>query len=292
MDRDFGELKVSTRTVIATVNVELDIENIFQEIPMIQKMVPPILKTDKEGDDQMVHTRIDTMYYKNRTRTWTSRGIYQNEESTKSFRNALNVIMLLGGSKKINFKVSKNGKFQITGCKSLDHARIATFSFLNILTEYCPNYLRISSNDSLIRIFFQIVMTNVDCGTGFCINRQSLDKIINKQTPYHSLLETSFGYTGVNIKFPVQTNWYELKVPILEWEINRPTTLQMYDRPLKELVEEPSNKKPKYNTFLVFHSGQFIMSGMHEGTMRDDYNRFMGILKNYQPHIRENLETF
>jgi hypothetical protein len=43
---------------------------------------------------------------------------------------------------------------------------------------------------------------------------------------------------------------------------------------------------------LVFHSGQFIMSGMHEGTMRDDYNRFMGILKNFQPHIRENLETF
>ena len=291
MDRDFKELKVSTRTVIATANVEFDIEKIFQEIPMIQKMVPPVLKMEKEGDDQMVHTRIDTMYYKNRTRTWTSRGIFQNEESAKSFRNALNVIMLLGGSKKINFKVSKNGKFQITGCKSLDHARVATFSFLNILTEYCPEYIRLHDGNR-IRVFFQIVMPNVDCGTGYCINRQSLDKIINKQTPYHSLLETSFGYTGVNIKFPVQTNWYELDVPIIDWEINQPGTLSLYEKPLKSLVEEPLQKKQKYNTFLVFHSGQFIMSGMHEGTMRQDYERFMGILRNFQPQIRENLETF
>lgn len=291
MDRKFGDLKVSTRTVIATANVELDIEKIFQEIPMIQKMVPPILQTEKNGDDQMVHTRIDTMYYKNRTRTWTSRGIFQNEESAKSFRNALNVIMLLGGVKRINFKVSKNGKFQITGCKSLDHARIATFAFLNILTEYCPNHITLPSNN-LLQIFYQIVMTNVDCGTGYCINRQSLDKIINKKTPYHSLLETSFGYTGVNIKFPVQTNWFDLKVPITEWEVNRWQTLKLYEKPLKDLVDEPIVKKPKYNTFLVFHSGQFIMSGMHEGTMQEDYNRFMSILKTFQPQIRENLETF
>lgn len=291
MDRKFEDLKVSTRTVIATANVELDIEKIFQEIPMIQKMVPPVLKSDKNEDEQIVHTRIDTMYYKNRTRTWTSRGVFHNEESAKSFRNALNVIMLLGGAKRINFKVSKNGKFQITGCKSLDHARISTYAFLNILTEYCPQHIHVPGGE-VLKVFYQIVMTNVDCGTGYCINRQSLDKIINKKTPYHSLLETSFGYTGVNIKFPVQTNWFDLNVPILEWENNRPQTIHIYERPLKELVDEPVVKKPKYNTFLVFHSGQFIMSGMHEGTMKEDYTRFMSILKDFQPHIRETLESF
>lgn len=292
MDRKFSDLKVSTRTIIATANVELDIEKIFQEIPMIQKMVPPILKVEKDGDDQIVHTRIDTMYYKNRTRTWTSRGIYQNEESAKSFRNALNVIMVLGGAKRINFKVSKNGKFQITGCKTMDQARVSTFAFLNILTEYCPQHIRLIGTEDLIKVFYQIVMTNVDCGTGYCINRQSLDRIINKETPYHSLLETSFGYTGVNIKFPVQTNWFALEVPVVEWNMNRPNTLNLYEKPLNQLMEEPSLKKAKYNTFLVFHSGQFIMSGMHEGTMKDDYNRFMMILRSFQPQIRETLESF
>lgn len=292
MERRFEELKVSTRTVIATANVEFNIEKIFQEIPMIQKMMPLKLKTDENETDQIVHTRIDTMYYKNRTRTWTSRGIYQNEESAKSFRNALNVIMVLGGSKKINFKVSKNGKFQITGCKSMDHARIATFSFLNILTEYCPELVQINGGGKFLSIFYQIVMTNVDCGTGYCINRQSLDKIINKETPYHSLLETSFGYTGVNIKFPVRTDWASLDVNVLEWEINQPNTIHMFKKPLNELVQVDTTKKKKYNTFLVFHSGQFIMSGMHEETMRDDYYQFMNILKNHQTDIRETLDRF
>ena len=135
-------------------------------------------------------------------------------------------------------------------------------------------------------------MTNVDCGTGYCINRQSLDRIINKETPYHSLLETSFGYTGVNIKFPVQTNWFALEVPIVEWNMNRPNTLKLYEKPLNQLMEEPNQKKPKYNTFLVFHSGQFIMSGMHEGTMKEDYDRFMMVLRSFQPQIRETLESF
>lgn len=122
-------------------------------------------------------------------------------------------------------------------------------------------------------------MTNVDCRTGHCI--------INTTTPFHSLLETSFGYTGVNIKFPVASDWKEMEVPVVEWKRGEP--LRLSHQPLSSLTVKEGGKF-KYNTFLVFHSGQFIMSGMHEKTMKPDYDLFMRILKDHQDEIREILD--
>jgi hypothetical protein len=117
-----------------------------------------------------------------------------------------------------------------------------------------------------------------------------LDRIINTTTPYHSLLETSFGYTGVNIKFPVDLDWFQMEVPVMRWVRNQPETLLFQEAPLSHVAPAKKLKK-KYNTFLVFHSGQFIMSGMREDTMRDDYYRFVGILKGHEDNIKEVLDA-
>ena len=47
-------------------------------------------------------------------------------------------------------------------------------------------------------------MTNIDFNVGFIINRENLDKHMNELENFNSLLETSFAYTGVNIKFPLK----------------------------------------------------------------------------------------
>jgi len=265
----FEDLKVSTRTIIASANVEFDIETIFHGIPM-------------EGGER---TRIERMYYKNKIREKEGK-IVEDRNKQKSFRNALNVIMTVDDEKRVNFKVSKNGKFQMTGCKNLEHARTATVSFLESLSLHCPESFE--KRGSVFRIFYETVMTNVDCSTGYCINRQALDRVINSDTPYHSLLETSFGYTGVNIKFPVTVDWKELEVPVVEWTPGS-KDIRYFQRPLSSLTSK-EGAKSKYNTFLVFHSGQFIMSGMHERTMHEDYNRFMDVLDKNQGTIREILD--
>ena len=46
-------------------------------------------------------------------------------------------------------------------------------------------------------------MRNIDFGLNFYVDREKLDEYFNTCTDYHSLLETSFGYTGVNIKIPI-----------------------------------------------------------------------------------------
>lgn len=283
MDRVFEDLKVSTRTIIATAKVELDIVDTFENMPMSARKVSFL------GKDHTTH--IDIMYYKNKMRVHDCNEIVQNMSEQKSFRNALNVIMIIDNSKKVNFKVSKNGKFQITGCKDVMHAKLCVFSFLDALTQCCPDALRSSNMDNEMLVFFEVVMTNVDCGTGYCIDRSALDTIVNTTTPYHSLLETSFGYTGVNIKLPVESDWQNMNVPVISWNTTDATTsLKETEIPLSEVSDNVRNKK-KFNTFLVFHSGQFIMSGMKEETMRDDYYRFIGILKQNQSTIKEVLDS-
>lgn len=270
--KSFEELKVSTRTIIATANVEMDTETIFKTIPIQEQWL---------NGEKM---RIDVMYYKHEIRT-TDETRRQEGKKQKSFRNALNVIMYVG-DKKVNFKVSKNGKFQLTGCKEIRHAKMAVFSFLETVNATCPRAF--IAQPRYFRVYMEIVMTNMDCCAGYCINRQMLDRIINTETPFHSLLETSFGYTGVNIKFPVQTDLASLQIPLFEWECGRPETIQDKTMSMSLVLKE---KMPvKYNTFLVFHSGQFIMSGMFEDTMRDDYNRFLSILNENESSVREILD--
>lgn len=276
--KKFEELKVSTRTIIASANVGLEMDRLFQTVPL-SKQTHTFL-------DKPYSVYIDSIHYKNNIRERNMKDMMINTGHQKSFRNALNVVMVLDDTKRINFKVSKNGKFQITGCKDLEHAKICVFAFL----ERVDGGAILTHHGDTLSISFEIVMTNVDCGIGYCINRQSLDKIINTTTPYHSLLETSFGYTGVNIKFPVSADWFHLDVPTMEWQRNKPETLVFKQTPLSQVA--PTKKlKTKYNTFLVFHSGQFIMSGMKEDTMKEDYYRFVGILNDYENNIKEILDT-
>jgi len=47
--------------------------------------------------------------------------------------------------------------------------------------------------------------------------------------------------------------------------------------------------KQRYTTFLVFHSGKVIMSGMEETFMKDVYYDFLTIINDCYEIIREKL---
>jgi hypothetical protein len=130
-------------------------------------------------------------------------------------------------------------------------------------------------------------MTNIDFSLGFAVDRQKLDDMMNKNTPFHSLLETSFGYTGVNIKFPVDQEWWRLPIPVIYRKIADHEWIN--DRlPLDHFIDitDQIKSKKKYNTFLVFHSGSVIMSGMIKETMKIHYDLFMSIMKTWQSKIQ------
>jgi len=208
------------------------------------------------------------------------------------FRNALNVVLSLG-DKCINFKLSKNGKFQMTGCKSEDQASRVVAFFIGELLTHCREYITVNKNQS-ITVFFQTVMTNIDFSIGFKINRQKLDEYMNRYTEHHSLLETSCGYTGVNIKYQLNRKWWDVPVPVIvceDVESSIPMEWKQDTVPLSQLTEIPAEKKQKkkYNTFLVFHSGNIIMSGMLRDTMKDDFDVFVRMLMGWKEEIQERI---
>ena len=56
------------------------------------------------------------------------------------------------------------------------------------------------------------------------------------------------------------------------------------------MVYKYMKKKKRYNTFLAFHSGNIIMSGMIKELMEPDYNFFVKILNESKELIREKLD--
>jgi len=363
---EFDELKISTRTVIASTGLDFDIEKIFHSLPLHHETRQFEMPTrQKEGEDRtmMWRYRRVAIYFKNewkcspgwstdRLSSSSSRSRRQRvlakeelstmseeatttttvdpppKKKTKSFRNALNVIyeiqrvtaepvvtevaesvaMPVGHNrqsgkefKHVNFKISKNGKFQLTGCRDLEFAYLCVLDCLHTIFYSIASSILQPHRDMIqqhgLSISFQTVMTNLDFHVGYTVNRQLLDMKINQATEYYSLLETSFGYTGVNIKFPLSNDWWFCQCPLIHW-IPHPTdpfaSLTFSAEPLVNVLTpetlERYQKKGRYNTFLVFHSGKVIMSGMFAETMRDHYRQFRDMMRIWKEDIQEKIK--
>lgn len=294
---DFDKLNPSTQTVIAVANLNINTEKLFEYLPITKYIVIPKKRGRKKKEliiDPNVGIKdgsIITLQMQDKIRGVELKKKNKNSNKRKYFRNALTIVMIIEG-KMINFKISKNGKFQITGCKHVDQAKQCI--------KYTWDY--IFSNKEIynfrgvehLRVIFLVVMTNIDFNIGFYINRENLDNYINKNTEYNSLLETSFGYTGVNIKVPMTEDIF-IDLNVLEyieekWKMSN-ISYQDYILSLDPKEQAKEKKKKRYNTFLVFHSGNVIMSGMIKKYMEKTFYNFMKTIKNCEKIIKEKLST-
>lgn len=308
--------KISTRTVIASTNVEFNIHDIYEKLPALEmsqeyndkymSLIPlkkrrgrrkkneECLKNLRMEYDEMVDLKegdIVAIYFRNH-----KKGLPQYlKYGVKFFRNALNIVMMRTKDKKINMKLSQNGKIQMTGCKEEEDAQFCLKYLFQHISEHCPDSLVYKENmkNNHLDISFFTVMTNLDFNIGFHINRQKLNQLINRETVFNSLLETSFGYTGVNIKIEVP---YDPDVNIdrlqLLRENNWSKSFIKYDEYLQkngEMYYKNELQKKRYNTFLVFHSGNIIMSGMRLDKMTNHFKEFCEFLLKYRTDIEETM---
>jgi hypothetical protein len=288
----FDDICISTETIIATTNWKVDIIALANHLPITQHKV--ILKKrgrksknqkEEEKVPELNNGDIITLRIGNQLR-----GVQLKEKknSKRFFRNSLTIVMYID-HKFINFKVSKNGKFQFTGCKNENHAQMC-MKFINDYTKDSTNIIHINGQQT--EIMFVTVMTNINFNVGFCINREMLDEHINNYTKYYSLLETSFGYTGVNIKIPLE-NINEMPISKIsykdeEWK-EEPFTYAKYIELLDDKDKDKEKGKVRYNTFLVFQSGNVILSSPHKSCMKETYHEFLDIIKNCRDKIEEKI---
>lgn len=254
---------VTTRTIIAHIPLEFDIAKIFQKTPL--------RKTIDNYDCHVI-----ACYYQNEYKG----DEFEKEKKKASFRNAVNII-ILHKSKKLNMKVSAKGNFQITGCKNVDQVISGLKYFLTLLHSECPEVIKGWKEE--ININFQLVMTNIVFDVGFYIDKIKLNKVLKEKSHFYNLFETNFGYTGMNIKIPLQKEGLEISCPQIKLNNNQ------WNVVYEKCTITP--KKKKFNTFLVFHSGKVIMSGMCEENMNKDYLFFKDFLLKHKEDIREKIDS-
>ena len=290
---NFNDIVASTKTIIGVSNIEMNIEGVFNELEtkeynVVKKRRGRRKKDACEGDpNKLSDGDIISLKYRDKVR-----GVnLKKNTSRKFFRNALTVVMYVD-DKFINFKLSQNGKFQITGPKKTEQAVKSIKTFWNLIKDNKDLYTY--KKEKVFRVIFLTVMTNIDFNIGFNVDREKLDTYINEFTKYNSLLEMSFGYTGVNIKFPIdkKLDFYVPRISYIdnEWKGDN----IMYDEYLETLSKDEYDKqvnKSRYNTFLVFHSGNVIMSGMIKKYMKDEYNQFIKIMQGCKEKFQEKLDT-
>jgi TATA-box binding protein (TBP) (component of TFIID and TFIIIB) len=295
----FEDIEISTMTIIGITNWNLNIERLFDQLDTVNYVVIPKKRGRKKKEvkeDPNKHIKegdIITLKYKDQVK-----GVDLKKKKTDGtkkgyFRNSITVVMHIDG-KLINFKISKNGKFQITGCKKQKHAELCTqYIWNNILNSENFNQIcKIKKNENPSVIFITM-MTNIDFNIGFNVNREALDDYINTKTHYNSILETSFGYTGVNIKIPLdktirEPDYHRIMLVENKW-VNDTVTHDQYFATLSAKDQKKEMNKTRYNTFLVFHSGNVILSSKHHHYMKSVFNTFSGIIDSSKKIIQENV---
>lgn len=288
----FDDIVISTETIIAKTNWRVDILALFNHLPVTNYKVIPKKRGRKSKDekkyekkDELLDGQIVTLKIGNKLR---GVNLKEKKNAKRFFRNSLTIVMHLD-NKFINFKVSKNGKFQFTGCKHERHSH----KCMEYIYDYTKNTQKIIQVDGpQSEIIFLTVMTNINFNLGFCINRENLDDHVNTSTKYYSLLETSFGYTGVNIKIPLE-NIENIPITKIiytghEW-IEQPFNYTKYIETLDEKEKKKEKLKIRYNTFLVFQSGNVILSSPHKECMRNTFHEFLEIIKTCRTYIEEKI---
>jgi hypothetical protein len=323
----FKEIPTSTMTVIAHTNLFININKFFKYIPITDFTVVK----KKRGRKRKITTEDPNRFVPpgsviSLTKQRLVRGVIlktKKKESKTYFRHSVSTVMVLSPGKFINVKVSSSGKFQMTGCKSINHAiefvkhiyshmieteewtgetLFAYKSDYDNETPYDDDKDEVDENENLERnhndglgVVFQIAMRNIDFATGYRIRRDKLDNFINRFTEFRSIFESSIGNSSVNIKLPatnsVDNSLRRLRITssgeVIEDTLNYETFYNLLGE--KDRKQLDKNLADANHTFLAFASGKVIFSSRGDESQNVFY-KFIKILIEQRQHIEEIIE--
>lgn len=301
---DFDKISASTKTIVVKVNIKIDIKKLFDFLPITEYVVVPKRRGRKkknappDPNKNIAEGSIITLEIGDNIR-----GVDLKKKKKKIkerarghityFRNSMTVVMIIEG-KKINCKVTQNGQFQMTGCKSDEQAEKIVHYIWSHINDTKNIYTFIDDSKYMSAIFVP-AMRNIDFDLGFNIDREKLDSHINMKTDFVSILEDSIGYTGVNIKIPMDKPITDLNLKKRKWKNGKWQKIKYitYSDYLELLPEKDRKKKlrkERHHTFLVFHSGKIIMSSLTEDFSRQPFYDFLDIVYKNKDVIEERLD--
>lgn len=304
----------STKTIIAFTNIIINIENFFNYIPIFDLSIEcknnrkKRMKDLYHIDDKVENIpdgSIICMKWNNKTRglVLKTASVVRNsniKKRDKYFLNSITTNIFFkqnGKDKLVNLKITKTGRFQITGCKDDDLAVKAIHFLYNTMIESqkwtgknifsLENKLFNLNVQDSCACLIKTVMKNRNVNIGFSINRERLDMIINNNyDQYISIFDGTTSGAGVNIKIKVEEDDEDdlLFVKLKKDEVTREFfTNKEFEQISKD---KPLKKKVGYHTFLCFKSGSCIHSGKGKN-MVSTFQNFLKILNDHKQEIYE-----
>lgn len=301
----FDDVPISTQTIISVSNLKFNLNLLYQYLPITDYVILK-KKRGRKKKVEVVNPNQNIspgsiISIQNKTNIRGSILKESKKENKTYFLNSITIVMVLENGKLINSKISQNGKLQITGCKHINQC----IDMIRYLFKHIKE-IEIQIGQSMVALkygskstnrnptfIFNIVMKNIDFKVNFNINREKLNQFMNENTDFCSLFESSVN-TGVNIKLKsnmsYDNNLDSIEIlPDLSIEKNS-VPFSTYISYLDEKEKKKENKKEKYHTFLVFHSGSIIQSGSGP-EMNEIYNKFITVLYKYRNEFEEILNV-
>ncbi len=303
--KNFDDIPANTKTIIVMTNITIDLQKLFESLPITEYIVVPKERGRKKKSNipdpnaNIADGSIVTLDL-----AGNIRGVLLKKKKKKSgkgnyFRNSLTVVMFTD-KKKINFKISRNGKFQMTGCQKDEQAENCVKYIWRYIKDNKEIYKFSKEKSTNFKALFVPAMRNIDFSLGFTIDRENLTRFFNnidnpELSSYRSLYEPTIGYTGVNIKKLITKPITELKIKkkIYKGDNWHKTKMVSYVQYLSTMTPSEQKKKMEQdrdNTFLVFQSGKVIMSSMCSEVARDAYYEFINIIKENKECFKEYLD--
>lgn len=281
---DFHDINISTRTIVISTGLEVDLVQAFEQFPVANIAVPEHFQLERTND-KLKEFIVDHKFPEGTVIAVEYKHALRGAPVVKNFRNNMSVVMIANG-KLVFVKIPAQGKFQITGCNNEEQAEHAIQLMFGVLQQI-PTVWKWQPNHDRLWIF-RSSMINKHFNLGFHVDRVKLDYLVNtREKAYYSLFE-SIGYMGVNIKKPITHKEIRpmryLYLGLHGWEHG----LISYEDYLKRLSPKAYATEMKHKqetTFLVFSKGSVIMSCPNYDLMESAYNDFKRMITNARPEI-------
>jgi len=283
----FCQNKVSTQTFTVKSNI--------QEISLFQFFEHTNPETDitKKGIRSVKYQTYKKGYIEEKCRK-PKRNNSEEKPAKKNFLNCVTMIVFI--DKKINIKFFKNGVFQLTGCKNVNHVTESITMIRNVLLQIKDHY-KFDEGDTDLIVYIRSAMRNIDFDLGYQINRFSFfNYLVTTFKDDNNIVIPDAVGNKMDTKIKIRLTEEEiLSLPVVKlvYPSMEKTTLCFADCIDIKSENHKTGYKPKdkFVSIFIFQNGKVLLSATDETIQSKYFYWFLSLIQPIENDIKMAKST-
>jgi TATA-box binding protein (TBP) (component of TFIID and TFIIIB) len=277
----FCQNKVSTQTFTVKSNI--------QEISLLMFYENIVPETDitKKG----IHSVKYQAYKKGHIEEKTKKSKKNTEEKPvkKNFLNCVTMVVFV--DKKINIKFFKNGVFQLTGCKNVNHV-IESITMIRYTLLNIKDHFKFDGGDDDLVVYIRSAMRNIDFDLGYQINRFAFfDYLVNTFKDNNNIVIPDAVGNKMDTKIKIRLTEEEiLSLPVVKLVFPSLEKTNLCFRDCIDTTPETnkscSKPKDKFVSIFIFQNGKVLLSATDETIQSKYFDWFLSLIKPIENDIK------